>query len=463
MSTERSAILNRLLRAIALSEGEFALLLARCNSSAVRDQVVAELRSHLSSRLYLWHATPEVGAVNLVEILEDAPEETQVACVTGLETSPHLNDILAIANNAREEFRRRFRFPLVLWVTDAVEAQLRRQSPDLASWAAPPFNFVLDQAELQAMLEHETEGIVERAFFQAGKCSTDQDLQGVWQEWQRSGASLSLEMEARIALLLGIEAGSDEAGRAYLEQCLNCCHTGALAAAAHYRLGLWWQQYGKQHRVECFACFERACEQLQQAWQDPDGKHPQVALALGEVLLALALSEAKESGRWQAIAAFASHLPTQLPPFPALASGLRAEVALVQQDYPAAKREAEQALRSGDPEREAWHRLSLGRSLLGMNQAQAAIAPLEQAKAATPPELDPDLTYPDFAIAAPGIHRRWGLSAGVCGEVRPSSRGSAIWLPGIYWGGTIATATPAWGNWRGGNGGNCRIGATDRY
>jgi|GEM_PF-1191852 len=58
MSAERSAILNRLLRSIRLSEGEFALLLAQCNSFKVREAIMAELRSQLGAGLYLWHATP---------------------------------------------------------------------------------------------------------------------------------------------------------------------------------------------------------------------------------------------------------------------------------------------------------------------------------------------------------------------------------------------------------------------
>ncbi len=387
MNLDRSAILNRLLRSISLSAGEFALLLAWCNSAVVRDQVVAELRSHLGAGLYLWQATPEVGAINLVDVLELAPQGTQVACVTGLETSPHLHDILAIANNAREEFRSRFHFPLVLWVTDEVEAQLRRRSPDLASWAAPPFGFALDQTELQAILAQATADIVDRAFSQSCHQNAESDLSGVWQEWQRSGASLSPEMEARIALLLGIEAGSDAAARASLEQCLALVNPGALAAAAQYRLGRWWQQHGKQQRAEFLADCDRAREHLQQAWQDPAGQHPNVALALGTVLLELALPEVQDSARWQAVAEFAEQVALD----PSLAAGLRAEVALVQQDYPTAQRAAEQAIQFGDRPREGWYRLSLGRSRLGMNQASTAIAPLEQAKATTPPEVDPDL------------------------------------------------------------------------
>lgn len=100
-------MLSQLIRAIRLSEGEFVLLLARCNSPTVRDRKIGELRSQLGdAHLFLWQASSEPGVVNLVEVLKAAPAGTKVACVVGLEASPYLHDLLAIANNAREEFRK---------------------------------------------------------------------------------------------------------------------------------------------------------------------------------------------------------------------------------------------------------------------------------------------------------------------------------------------------------------------
>lgn len=387
MINKHDAILTQLLRAIALSEGEFALLLARCNSLEVRDRLMVKLRSQLGAGLLVWNATSETGAVNLVDCLEDAPDGTQAACITGLESSPQLNDILAIANNAREEFRKRLAFPVVLWVTDEVEMQLRRRSPDLASWAAPPFVFALDQSELHAILERETEDVLDWAFSPEGKPGVGLELQGAWQEWQQNGVTLSPELEARVVLAFGMEAGSDEAAREALERCLDLVETGALAAAAHYRLGLWWERWGKLNRVEFLSRCDRARKELQQSWDDPAGRHPNVGLALGGVLLALALPESQGSKRWQAVTAFAE----QLDRLPAFACGLRAEVALAQQDYPTAKREAERALQANDRDRTGLYWLALGRSLVGMDRAQEAIAILERAKAAIVPEVDPDL------------------------------------------------------------------------
>ena len=395
MSTDRQATLKLLLRAIALSEGEFALLLARCNSTEVRDRLVADLKAQLGSGLYDCHIKKDDDrVVNLVDILDDVSEGTQVINVR-LEASPHLHDILALANNAREEFRKRFKFPLVLWVTDDVDAQLSRRSPDLASWAAPPFDFVLDRAELQAMLERETADVLVWAFArEEGKRGIGQELQWAWQEWQCLEETRSPELAAKVALAFGIEAGSGDAAQGHFENCLKQLKTGSLVAAAYYRLGLWWQLRGKQERVNFFDYCKNAREKLQNAWHEPEGKRISVALALGEILLALALSEngdvAQEQTespqtRWQVLENFANELVI----LPDWAAGLRAEVAIARQDWQVAKTEAEKALQG--EERHGFYLLSIGRSLIGMNQAQEAIAPLERAKALVLPEVDPDL------------------------------------------------------------------------
>jgi hypothetical protein len=326
VSVERATVLNRLLRTISLLEGEFALILARCNVVEIRDRLIADLRSHLGEALYLWMATRETGAVNLVNVLDEALPETQTACIVGLENSPYLNDILAIANNAREEFRRRFNFPVILWVTDEVEAQLRRRAPDLASWAAPPFDFALDRLELQTILKQETADVLDWALSQKGRQGVRRELQWAWQTWQQLGEVTSPDLEAALALIFGIEEEHEDTAKQDFERCLSLAATGSFAAAAHYRLGLWWLLRGRRNRAEFFTCCERAREQLQQAWDIK--KHPHIALALGEILLALALPEGGNSAQWQAVETFA----TRLSILPGWAAGLQAEVALARQD-----------------------------------------------------------------------------------------------------------------------------------
>ena len=434
MSHERDVILERLLRAIALSEGEFALLLARCNSVDVRDRLIADLRAKLGSGLFEFAVTPSMGAVNLVEKLEAAPTGTQAASVIGLDVSPTLTDSLAIANHAREEFRKRLTFPLVLWVTDEVEVQLRRQSPDLASWAAPPFGFGLEPSELRTILDRETAQVLDCAFNPERSFRMGPDLKGAWQEWQQQGEPLEPELKARVALALGIDAVSDAAAKEAFKRCLSWQETGEFGAAARYRLGLWWERQGKLNRAEFFDCCDRAREQLQLAWQETAGQYPQVGVALGRVLLALALSErgldkAEEacigplnpptlgdfdlqssklgngeanatvdatahvssesdlSAHWRAVQQFAA----QLGPQSDFAHGLLAEVALAQADYKTGQWEAKHALTAPDDGNKGLYLLALGRSQLGLGQPQAAIATLEQAREQVAAEVDPDL------------------------------------------------------------------------
>ena len=75
MSADRQATLKLLLRAIALSGGDFALLLARCNSIEVRDRLVADLKAQLGSGFYDRHVTDADGVVNLVDILDEVSED----------------------------------------------------------------------------------------------------------------------------------------------------------------------------------------------------------------------------------------------------------------------------------------------------------------------------------------------------------------------------------------------------
>ena len=75
--------------AIALSIGDFALLLARCNSIEVRDRLVTDLKAQLGSALYDRHVTDADGVVNLVDILDEVEEGIEVISITGLEASQH--------------------------------------------------------------------------------------------------------------------------------------------------------------------------------------------------------------------------------------------------------------------------------------------------------------------------------------------------------------------------------------
>ncbi len=61
-------------------------------------------------------------------------EQPSAAMVFGLESVKDIDRLLISANQVREEFRKNFHFPLVLWVTDEILQKLIRLAPDLESW-----------------------------------------------------------------------------------------------------------------------------------------------------------------------------------------------------------------------------------------------------------------------------------------------------------------------------------------
>lgn len=61
--------------------------------------------------------------------------------ILGLESVESLDELLISANFVREEFRKHFPFPLIVWVTDKVLQKIVRLAPDLESWAMLPIDF----------------------------------------------------------------------------------------------------------------------------------------------------------------------------------------------------------------------------------------------------------------------------------------------------------------------------------
>jgi len=55
--------------------------------------------------------------------------------VFGLESVKDINTVLTSANQVREEFRKNFPFPILLWINDQVLQKLIRLATDLENWA----------------------------------------------------------------------------------------------------------------------------------------------------------------------------------------------------------------------------------------------------------------------------------------------------------------------------------------
>ncbi|MCC5662649.1 ribosome assembly protein 4 [Nostoc sp. CHAB 5784] len=143
----RLRTLQQLAWAIESSVGQFKLILARCNYVSLRDRLIQKLREICQVEIRVL-AVQQSNRTLYTAIQEEFGEEIP-ACVmvVGLESVQNLSVMLTSANQVREEFRKNFAFPLVLWIDDEIYKQLIQLAPDLESWATTR-NFDISTQEL---------------------------------------------------------------------------------------------------------------------------------------------------------------------------------------------------------------------------------------------------------------------------------------------------------------------------
>ncbi len=126
--------LNRICRNF---NDEFSLILAHCNHEIVKKYIIEKLEEEFPNSIH--HLILDPHKTNLynalVEGLEAEPTPRRALIVSGLESNEQLDTVIKIMNQMREEFRREFAFPLVIWVTDSVLQGLIRLAPDFYSWS----------------------------------------------------------------------------------------------------------------------------------------------------------------------------------------------------------------------------------------------------------------------------------------------------------------------------------------
>jgi hypothetical protein len=60
--------------------------------------------------------------------------------------------LLIATNLVRDEFRKQFPFPIVLWIDDEVLQKMIRLAPDFKNWAATPIRFDLPKFQRHKIL-----------------------------------------------------------------------------------------------------------------------------------------------------------------------------------------------------------------------------------------------------------------------------------------------------------------------
>ncbi|MBD1881251.1 hypothetical protein [Coleofasciculus sp. FACHB-T130] len=220
--------------AIEASVGQFKLFLARCNYTSLRSQLVERLQELTTVEIRILELkTSEKTLYARIQAELDS-EQPDALMVFGLESVGDLDELLSATNQVREEFRKNFHFPLVLWLNDEVLKKLLQLAPDFESWATTT-EFVVATDELVGFLRETAE-----QFFEVNFTVTLEDCREIklaCQDLQTREQALDLELRAVIESLLGLTEDANYANR------------NLDIALEHYQKGLkLWQQSNNLER-----------------------------------------------------------------------------------------------------------------------------------------------------------------------------------------------------------------------
>lgn len=190
---ERS--LSTLLRALLLSQGQFALILIRCNYQGLREEIWQKfqedifLRSPDLAPLKALHLNPSISTLlaPLLDALEAEPDKKENSAslsspsspssssspsppspipsalvIFGLELVKDPDRLFKAVNQIRDEFRKHLSLPIIFWVTDDLLQKLARLAPDFRSWAAASIKFELPLAESATLVWQTTENVFQQ-------------------------------------------------------------------------------------------------------------------------------------------------------------------------------------------------------------------------------------------------------------------------------------------------------------
>ncbi|MEM6754770.1 MAG: ATP-binding protein [Cyanobacteria bacterium P01_C01_bin.38] len=204
--------LEELAWTLEASVGEFKLILARCNYLRLRSRLVKRLRqiTDIDVRVVNLKRTDKSLYGIIASEVKDNP--TDALMVFYLESVDNLKQMLSATNQVREEFRKRFHFPVVLWVTDEVLPQLVRSASDFESWATTT-EFAIATNELTTTLKEDTDALFATALAADAYCLGWQmgylrrrEVTTALQDLQGRGYKLEPLLKASVEFVLGQDA-----------------------------------------------------------------------------------------------------------------------------------------------------------------------------------------------------------------------------------------------------------------
>ncbi|MBD2202217.1 hypothetical protein H6G33_11340 [Calothrix sp. FACHB-1219] len=427
--------LQELAWAIATSQGEFSLILALCNAASLRQSLTQRLQASCSQQIR------EIVLYKSVKTFFQAiqnslgEKQPQALIVSALESVKQLEQVLTAANQVREEFRKNFHFPLIVWVTDEVLQKLMRLAPDLHSWTTT-VEFAIATDDLINFIRQTADDIFTKVLDSGAGRYLDSnalnlqvgsprriELESARTELQNRGVFLKSELEASLEFVLGRAfSGSMEQSRQHYERSLALFNDPAPSpellihqGCVLYSLGIWWGTYAILHHPEQNSARSITKDYLQKCIQifEQVNRQDLVAKFINALGLVLQLLE-----EWNDLADVANKALALHQTYPhqlklARAYGFLAEVAIAKSAWVEAKQTAETALsllnsvelNPDHPDfqemkadldweklsHQGWYLFAIARSQSALNQPEAALQTLETARAETKAQYDPEL------------------------------------------------------------------------
>lgn len=244
--------LQELAWAIEAAPGEFSLILAHCNYTRLRQQLIEQLQQLCGVEIETLSLQP--ATTTLYSAIQDTLQHKTPAAlmVLGLEFVADLPQVLRSANQVREEFRKNFPFPMVIWANDQVLAQLIQWAPDFKSWGTTTEFVIATEALLQGM-QTETEALFARLLDPTVAATLPQEVyrweaHAALQDLHRRGQALEPDLKASLDFVLGREADAKASREFEASQAISA-NRYLEAARQYYQQSLeYWQQTDRLER-----------------------------------------------------------------------------------------------------------------------------------------------------------------------------------------------------------------------
>ncbi|MEA5576816.1 eIF2A-related protein [Anabaena sp. UHCC 0451] len=138
--------------AVEMSQGQFSLVLVKCNYAVLRDGIRTRL-SELCPNIRELDLEPSV--TKLYSKIQEIQGNQQLngLVIYGLESVQNIEQLLLSLNPVREEFRKNCHFAIFLWINDDIVRLFKRLIPDFESWTTR-ISFIIPPEILVSKLQH---------------------------------------------------------------------------------------------------------------------------------------------------------------------------------------------------------------------------------------------------------------------------------------------------------------------